>query len=89
MATCLPRYPFTLSIQTRWNDNDQYGHVNNAVFYQYMDTAVNAYLIQQGAIIPGTTPVIGLCVKSSCSYYAPLEYPDVVGECRLRPTNAR
>ena len=27
---------------TRWADNDAYGHVNNTVFYQWFDSAVNA-----------------------------------------------
>ena len=30
------------AITTRWMDNDQYGHVNNVVYYSYFDTAVNA-----------------------------------------------
>ena len=37
------------AIGTRWMDNDAYGHVNNVVYYSWFDTAVNAYLIEQGA----------------------------------------
>ena len=29
-------------IQTRWLDNDVYGHVNNTVYYSWFDTAVDA-----------------------------------------------
>lgn len=29
------------SINTRWNDNDIFGHMNNAVYFELMDTAVN------------------------------------------------
>ncbi|MET9080869.1 thioesterase family protein [Streptomyces sp. NPDC004237] len=32
------------TVSTRWNDNDQYGHINNTVYYEYFDTAVNAWL---------------------------------------------
>ncbi len=32
-------------VQTRWRDNDVYGHVNNAVFVSYFDTAINVYLM--------------------------------------------
>jgi acyl-CoA thioester hydrolase len=28
-------------MQTRWMDNDQYGHVNNVAYYAYFDSAVN------------------------------------------------
>jgi len=27
------RYPHSLTIATRWMDNDVYGHVNNVVYY--------------------------------------------------------
>ena len=37
-------------IDTRWMDNDVYGHVNNVVYYSWFDTAVNAHLIEQGAL---------------------------------------
>ncbi len=33
---------------TRWNDNDQYAHVNNAVYYEAMDTTINTWLITVG-----------------------------------------
>ncbi len=39
-------YPHFLSIDTRWSDNDLYGHVNNVVYYSYFDTVVNEYLIR-------------------------------------------
>ena len=38
------------SIATRWADNDAYGHVNNTVFYQWFDSAVNAWLVEQGLL---------------------------------------
>ena len=39
-------YGYILPIQTRWQDNDQYGHVNNVVYYSYFDTIINQYLIR-------------------------------------------
>ncbi|XP_028622863.1 uncharacterized protein LOC114620862 isoform X2 [Grammomys surdaster] len=41
----LEAYGYFLPIQTRWQDNDQYGHVNNAVYYSYFDTIINHYLL--------------------------------------------
>ena len=38
------------ALMTRWIDNDIYGHMNNAVHYQLFDTAVNGYLLEQGAL---------------------------------------
>ena len=31
-------------------DNDVYGHINNVVYYSFFDTAVNGYLVAQGAL---------------------------------------
>jgi acyl-CoA thioester hydrolase len=70
-------------IQTRWMDNDVYGHVNNVVYYSWFDTAVNGYLIGQGALDIAASPVIGLVVETACRYYAPLAFPDRI-EAGLR-----
>ena len=65
-------------ITTRWMDNDPYGHVNNAVYYSYFDTAVNAYLIGQGALDIAKSPVIGLVVETHCNYFSAIAFPDLV-----------
>ena len=66
------------TITTRWMDNDVYGHVNNVVYYSYFDTAVNHYLIDQGALDIEHSTVIGLVVQAACQYFAPIAFPDVV-----------
>ena len=70
-------------ISTRWMDNDVYGHVNNVVYYSFFDTAVNQFLIEQGALDIESGPLIGLVVHSACDYFAPLSYPGTV-EAGLR-----
>ena len=71
------------SIQTRWADNDVYGHVNNVVYYSWFDTAVNAYLIDQGALNIEHGQTIGLVVETQCFYFASLAFPQKV-EAGLR-----
>ena len=62
-------------IATRWADNDAYGHVNNTVYYEWFDTAVNQWLVAQGLHdIVGGDP-IGLVAETSCAYFAPLAFP--------------
>lgn len=39
-------YPWFLPVQTRWMDNDQYGHVNNAVYHSIFDSVINGYLMR-------------------------------------------
>jgi acyl-CoA thioester hydrolase len=69
-------YRHFLPIQTRWNDNDVYGHVNNVVYYAYFDTVINEVLINKGGLDIHGGGVIGLCVESQCSYTAPAAYPE-------------
>jgi acyl-CoA thioester hydrolase len=65
-------------ITTRWMDNDVYGHVNNVVYYSWFDTAVNAYLIEQGALDIHHGEVIGLVIETQCNYFAPLAFPQTI-----------
>jgi acyl-CoA thioester hydrolase len=65
-------------VPTRWMDNDVYGHVNNVVYYSYFDTAVNAYLVEAGALDIERSEVIGLVVETQCRYFAPLSFPQMV-----------
>jgi len=80
-----PREDFRVfrTIGTRWADNDVYGHVNNVVYYSWFDTAVNAHLIEAGALDIHQGPVIGLVIETQCNYFAPLAFPQNV-EAGLR-----
>ena len=60
---------------TRWGDNDAYGHVNNTVYYQWFDSAVNAWLIEAGLLDLAAGDPIGLVVETGCRYARPLSYP--------------
>lgn len=65
-------------INTRWADNDAYGHVNNVVYYAWFDTAVNAYLIEQGVLDIYQGSTIGLVVETQCNYFTPVAFPQPV-----------
>ena len=69
-------YKHVKPIQTRWMDNDVYGHVNNVVYYSYFDTIVNGYLVAEGALDIRQGAVIGLVVETTCRYFAPIAFPD-------------
>lgn len=66
------------TIQTRWMDNDVYGHVNNVNYYSYFDTVVNSHLIDQGALDIQNSPVIGLVVETKCNYFASFAFPQKI-----------
>jgi acyl-CoA thioester hydrolase len=71
-------YKVFRDITTRWMDNDVYGHVNNVVYYSWFDTAVNAHLIEQGALDIHHGDTIGLVIETQCNYFAPLAFPQTV-----------
>lgn len=64
-------------IPIRWGDMDAYNHVNNTIYFRYMEQARVEYLESLGyAIAPqGTAPVI---INASCTFLVPLTYPGLV-----------
>lgn len=65
-------------IQTRWMDNDIYGHMNNVVHYSLFDTAVNGWLIEAGLLDLKAGTEVGLVVETGCRYHAEMMFPDVI-----------
>ncbi|MFF2371726.1 acyl-CoA thioesterase [Agromyces sp. NPDC058110] len=75
-AASAPHRPDRRPFTTRWNDNDQYGHVNNTVYYEAMDTAVNTWMIEHAGLDPHGEAPIGLVVSSSCEFRASASFPE-------------
>ena len=71
-------YPVWREVTTRWADNDAYGHVNNTVYYEWFDSAVNAWLVSQGLLDVAAGDPIALVAETRCSYAAPLAVPQTV-----------
>lgn len=70
-----PRYPYRRRIDTRWTDNDVYGHVNNAVYYQFFDSVINELLIREGGLDIHHGRTVGFIVRSECDFLQPVRYP--------------
>jgi acyl-CoA thioester hydrolase len=76
-------YPHLTTLQTRWADNDVYGHVNNVEYYAFFDTVINRWLIAEGGLDIHGGQVIGVCAESHCTYRDAFAFPDDV-EAGLR-----
>jgi acyl-CoA thioester hydrolase len=63
-------------LQTRWEDNDAYGHMNNIVHYSLIDTAVTNWQRRRGFF--DALGVKFMVVQSGCTYFAEARYPDTV-----------
>ena len=66
------------TLPTRWQDNDEYGHLNNATYYALFDTAVSLWQMDQGIEIRGPSATRFLVVESGCRYHAELGFPDIL-----------
>ena len=63
---------------TRWADDDVYGHMNNAVYYELFDTAVNAHLIEASGVNVRTLSAVGVVAETSCRYFREIGFPEPV-----------
>lgn len=64
-------------LQVRLADDDHYGHVNNAVYYEYFDSAINGWLIENlGGIRVRDLSALGVVVASSCRFLRELHFPN-------------
>jgi acyl-CoA thioester hydrolase len=74
-------FPVLWPVLTRWADNDMFGHLNNAVYYQLFDTAINGWINTNIGIDPLTISSLGIVAESGCRYFSELHFPErlVVG----------
>jgi len=70
----------TMRQAIRWGDMDVLGHVNNTIYFRYMETGRIAFLEQTAGELgaQGQGPVI---VTAYCSFIKQLKYP---GEIEIR-----
>ena len=68
-------YAIFYALESRWADNDIYGHINNVAYYAYFDSVVNRFLIEEGGLRPGIDTVVGYVVNSNADYFSPASYP--------------
>jgi acyl-CoA thioester hydrolase len=69
-------FPVLWPVGTRWADNDMFGHLNNAVYYQLFDTAINAWINTSIGLDPLTIPSLGIVAESGCRYFSELHFPE-------------
>ncbi len=63
---------------TRWMDNDAYRHMNNIVYYSFLDTAITRLLLDEGFFDLDASAAIGIAAESRCSFFRPIAFPDAV-----------
>lgn len=69
---------FELPIAMRWGEMDALGHMNNAIYFRYMEQARVQWLetIVQLPLISGDQCLV--IVNAQCNYRVPIVYPETV-----------
>ena len=63
---------------TRWADDDVYGHMNNARYFELIDTAVNVHLAEATGVDIRQLPAVGVVAEVSCRYFREIGYPEPI-----------
>ena len=75
----LEEYPVVVEIPVAWGEMDSLGHVNNAVYFRYFETARIAYFYElEFLVLMETTGVGPILASTQCKFKRPLKYPDTV-----------
>lgn len=72
-----------LTIPTRWSDNDQYGHVNNARYLTFFELIIMRYIEVDSKIDVADYGVRCFSVENMCRYHTSVKFPDTL-EAGLR-----
>ena len=60
---------------TRWSDNDMYGHLNNARYYELFDTTINTWIAEHTGGDFAHKDVIGVVAESGCRFHSEAQLP--------------
>ena len=66
------------TVTTRWADIDVYGHMNNARYFELIDTVVNNQLLSAVDVDIRQLSAIGVVAEVGCRYFAEIGYPDPI-----------
>lgn len=65
-------------VTTRWADIDVFGHMNNARYFEIIDTVVNNHLAEATGTDIRRLDAIGVVAEVGCRYFAEVGYPEPV-----------
>jgi len=90
MNDLLGAYPVIIEIPVAWGEMDAFGHLNNVVYFRYLESGRVAFLRALGDVeFMGGTGIGPILASVQCRFKAPVTFPDtlIVGT-RLRDLGA-
>ena len=67
-------YRHSRPLPTRWRDNDVYHHINNVIYYEFFDTVINGYLMEEGGLDFSAGEQVGYAVETHCTFLKPVRF---------------
>jgi acyl-CoA thioester hydrolase len=67
-----PLFRFSTTLEVIWRDLDALGHVNNAVYFTYLEYARMKYLQELGLAFRDPRDVGIILAEAACTYHSPL-----------------
>jgi acyl-CoA thioester hydrolase len=68
-------FPVTVAFAVHWGDMDALGHVNNARYFTWFESARIALFERVGLVAVGTPAVGPILASTRCDFLAPVRYP--------------
>lgn len=65
-------FRFSTTLEVVWRDLDALGHVNNAVYFSYLEYARMKYLQELGLAFRSLQDVGIILAEAACTYHSPL-----------------
>lgn len=72
------QYPWRLTIQTRWGDNDQFNHLNNVCHIRFFELLITQMWMVKNRVNLPDAPVRIFTAEVLCRYHNALSFPQVV-----------
>jgi acyl-CoA thioester hydrolase len=74
----MQRFPVVVRVPVQWGDMDALGHVNNAVYFTWFESARIALFERVGLATTGVPAVGPILAHTRCDFLAPVRYPGEV-----------
>ena len=62
---------YTTRMPVRWGDMDAYNHVNNTVYFRYLEQTRVEWLEQIGCRVSPDEPIGPVIINAACTFFAP------------------
>ncbi|HIJ64132.1 MAG TPA: acyl-CoA thioesterase [Rhodospirillaceae bacterium] len=76
-------FPYVVAIQTRWSDNDMFGHLNNVIYNRFFESVIVTFYRECTPLDFFSAPVLPYVVEIVSRFKKPLTFPETVDAALL------